>query len=396
MKAVIFRDTQVIKDLPEVWIPGKVYIFGELQAFFILRDLSDKGVILDENIIVKDLKEILERAMDFISMKNKRILLIRGGGIGDIIALSPVVSYLQARHSPKEIVLLTDKRYSQVTDWYPDPVRVQSYMEPVFDYKLKFPGILYQREYQYISTEGFIDKSSENWIQLFFAILGQEFTGSGQEDLKNKYFRPELKQTRISDKISNIDPKRASITIVCRGSSVLRAISFFEIWQGLRAVLKDRINDFNIYTHIENTTNEDRDYMLKLYKLGYTNLNLVKCQEISDYLLDLFDSTLVISVDTSAIHFREGIHKSCIGLFNSVGTKARTGYYQYTNSYDIVSKCKLQPCYPNSVEGSEICKPGEEARILNYSPCLTSEFNPNLQARISWILEQNIDYFQTF
>jgi ADP-heptose:LPS heptosyltransferase len=94
---------------------------------------------------------------------------------------------------------------------------------------------------------------------------------------------------------------------------------------------------------------------------------------LEQYIADLYYAGFVISVDTSAIHFREGLAKPALGLYSSFSTESRTKYYTYTHSIDIKSPCTLAPCFMNFKR----CPVGEQALkeygSQDYAPCLGEE-----------------------
>jgi ADP-heptose:LPS heptosyltransferase len=89
---------------------------------------------------------------------------------------------------------------------------------------------------------------------------------------------------------------------------------------------------------------------------------------LTEYLYQLDTADFVISVDTSAIHFREGVGKPALGVYSSFTKESRTKYYIYTLSLDVKGNCPIQPCfkYDNS-----IC-PHITKESINV-PCLSGE-----------------------
>ena len=88
------------------------------------------------------------------------------------------------------------------------------------------------------------------------------------------------------------------------------------------------------------------------------------------YLNQLDRAKFVISVDTSAIHFREGIGKPALGLYGAFSADSRTKYYKFTKSIDIKSNCDIQPCFLHEKQCPKIT-------TEKFAPCLSTNILTN-------------------
>ena len=68
-----------------------------------------------------------------------------------------------------------------------------------------------------------------------------------------------------------------------------------------------------------------------------------------EYIAALSTYKFVISVDTSAIHIREGFGLSALGLYGAFSAQCRTKNYTHTHSVDVIM-CSLGPCFIHGVK----------------------------------------------
>ena len=96
---------------------------------------------------------------------------------------------------------------------------------------------------------------------------------------------------------------------------------------------------------------------------------------------------MTISVDTAAIHFREGVERPGLGIYSSFTTESRTKHYRFTHSFDVKSPCRFQPCFKHQSEINEVCR--ESAGGSLEAPCLSEKYNPGF---VDQLVENMNDY----
>ncbi len=258
---------------------------------------------------------------------HKTMLLIRSAGIGDIIALSSLTNIAD------NTVILTQGKYKPLQKYFNDEVVFKDFNEPLF--VVKYPKTIYD----YTKSIGImygdeeIEKGSRrNWFEILSSSVDAEFIP--------EFGRPNLKT--LTNEVDDL------CLIVSKSSCVNRAA--------------------------------DKSILDKYAKLFYSNVMHADEQKwtFAEYLQALDRAKFVISVDTSAIHFREGIRKPALGVYSSFTTDSRTKHYQYTKSIDIKSTCPLQPCFKHD---DSICPFVKN----DFAPCLSTEMTPD-------IFEQLIKY----
>jgi hypothetical protein len=265
----------------------------------------------------------------------KKLLIVRGG-IGDLLALSILQDVAE------DVTVVTSKSLFHVLDWWKHPPKMKHFNEPLFNikYPQKIENVV--KEYgQQVGDHIIAQGSPKNWYEIISDSVGKPF-------LRGKpLLKPALKaKNRL---------KEWSILVVHKATSVNRTAD-------LKAILAAIPEGFEVYWY-----DNDR----RINSLG----GMGDKTTIKQFFADLYYADFVISVDTSAIHFREGIGKPALGLYSSFTAESRTKYYQFTQSIDIKSGCPIQPCFYNQRK-CPIIREGE-----NCAPCLGADSGITEQVR---------------
>jgi len=282
------------------------------------------------------------------------LIMVRYGGIGDLIALTSVIDYFEG----KRIHFITQEKYFAIFDWFENKPKVYDNRNGIKEPKYKKNWACYH------SLNLIENGHDENWYHLFFKFIEEDNPGE-------EFYRPVLKKERISNRESNIyKSNKPSLLIVNRSTAMMRTIRINDILQAL-----PNKETFNIF----------------VYEMGVdesiNGINIIKSDlaDLEGFLLDCYDADYLISVDTGALHFREGIEKPAIGLYNSFTTDSRTKYYEHTKSFDIKSDCEHQPCFWHERAMMKYCIKGNQSMFS--APCFDSKYNDK------WI-EQLIEIFK--
>ena len=318
-------------------------------------------------------KELLAFYYDKTDEKCNNILIIVGGGIGDIMAYSALCKYLNEKG--KKVYFATQKKYFDVLKWFQTPVEILDVEKPIFrDFSLSNRISKYNK-WRRIFTELIIPKHNESdWFEVIFAY-------AGIEKIEDSYLRPQLQTNRLTRKKSNIDKKHKSLLICNQSSCMMRNIEFYEIFKALPDEVKA---EYKIYAYRNNISAKD-DELVRRSTL-FDEVKFITSPTLSDFLNDLYDATEVITVDSAAVHFREGIGKKCLAMYNSFDKDCRTKYYKYITAVNIKSECDKQPCFKHELNEGDLC---EKVKKWQYSaPCFRSESNKFLQPELKRIFNE--------
>jgi ADP-heptose:LPS heptosyltransferase len=347
---------------PMVFEAGSLYIIddGLMQSLI-------SSVVPDN---MKKHYEIIDIYKTFEPWKvgdRHKMLIVRTGGIGDIIALSSLCKYLESQGNPVVIASQPSMRVI-VEDWFDcENTTFKDLSKPIFTNWTSMSTRTVRRVMRRFFCEDVIEEgSAENWYKIFFDSIDHEF----HSDLG----RPRLKTSRKVSK-SKLDKSKPSILICHRASANMRSMEFADIYAAVCEVIGD--TDCTIYTHKAVLTKDDAQF---IFLRDDKRVDILDSESTEDYLLDVYDASIVIAVDTGSVHFREGIQKPAIGIYGAFSTKCRTEHYKYVHTFNVQSECPHQPCYMHQTEHDQICKMSQPG-VLS-SPCVSLALNPSLHEQL--------------
>jgi hypothetical protein len=299
--------------------------------------------LIEQKIIT--VKPIGEYFTDFdINTSNAgRLFTHIGSGIGDIIALSALTSYL----SEYPIQVHAPRNKHVIFQWFKNPVEVRDYFAPIaVDYcdKHGFRNRKYNKMHRLVIENAAIEAGGGNWFEAHFKRIGLDKTPKGFE-------RPQLRTDRINNQPSLFTPVTANVLICHRASCQMRSSSLQDFYIPIRKALPD----YDIYVHEVDLTDQDKRF---IEKTG--NIKILPASDLHDYLVNLYDAGMVVTTDTGALHFREGIERPALGVFGAMTTGSRTSGYRFTKSFNVKSTCEHQPCFIHELIKGQVCLNAKE------------------------------------
>ena len=348
---------------------GEVYILPAKDAIPLTEGLKKNGHT-DSFAMIR----LMDVIVPFEYGDKENLFIMRPGAIGDVIA----ISCLRNLMPDKVFLFITNLDQYPVLDWWQLPPQyVRTYKEPLFTKVdlVAWAGILkYTHGY---SWGGEVENGShQNWYEIIFKVIAMN-------NPSPELCRPFLRKDRISKTPSSIqkiqkefDYSVKSILLCPRASSNMRCISFEDLFNSVKPLAKDSL----LFVHEKNLTNQDK---LFIYMIRDLCICIISAPTVAEFFLDCYDADLVISVDTAAIHFREGIEKPAIAIYASFESQARCKYYKFVKCIDIKSHCRLQPCFLHDDRKNETCEIQKEIKTLESSaPCLNSAYNLSLKEQL--------------
>jgi ADP-heptose:LPS heptosyltransferase len=357
-----------------VFNPGELWIVDDKQRQRFIQTFRDLAVKLEDPRITKSVEFInFDNIIKPLRFNDKfsKLLIIRAGGIGDIIALTSIIDYLF-----RNTVFVTQEKYFPIFEWFLNkPSEILNFLSPLFK-DVKRHQLISGRfsNWRKLASEGPIESGDRrNWMELFFSFIGEN-------NPDKSFLRPQLKAERINQDVSNIQKLsngKKSLLIVNKASSMIRTCRFVDIYTSLPKRIFD---EYQVFYYDSNLSDVEKFLEYNATKIEQTTMET--------FFLDLFDANQVISVDTGALHFREGVDKPAIGLYNSFTTESRTKYYEYTKSFDIKSECPIAPCFEHGTPEKLFCSKGSSEMFA--APCFSSDYNLTLKSQLSKIFNENL------
>lgn len=303
------------------------------------------------------LYDITEVFTDFTGRPDSNLIFTHlGGGIGDVLAFSAVAEYLRGR----SLTVHCLPKHHILFKWYTNQnIHAKGMYEPIFENytpanRLSRYSKFVRLRMEYAAIEG----REVNWYDAMFARMGIP-TPDGLN-------RPQLRVRPYHAKF-----EKRSILIQHRASCQIRSSNMEDFYIPVREAYPTA----PIYVYERDLTKEDIQFCKK------TSIRILPDVSIEDYLIDLQDFNLVVSTDSAATHFREGIGKPCLTAFGAMTADSRTRGYIHTRSFDVKTGCQFQPCFKHQMRIDDFCPartPGE-----NIAKCQTgTDFQAQLYTEL--------------
>ncbi len=286
----------------------------------------------------------------------QRLLVIRHGGIGDLLFITPILKEIKFRYPELKITLMTRVTYHSLFSKYP-------YIDRLINHA--WPNVFTLLTHDYIL---FFDKSIE---------VDPDAEKMNVYDLFSiKYAKVKLYDSEKRPVIRLIDKKeyilkefpfildgKINIGIQIKAGSPVRTPSP-EFWKRLIQNLAEVVPNCRIFLIDKGASEISENIKREIHKKR-GNLEIICTARQSRDLQDLMNIVafmrLIIAPDSSVIHIAAGLGIPSIGIYGPFPSSLRVKYYPKTIGIDAPSKCA--PCFTH---GHKPCK---MAKNYNYSPC---------------------------
>ena len=350
-KKLILKDA-IDKSFLTEFLPGEVILLNDQIRLSYERKLN--GANLNNLVEFIPVDQIL-KPFDINRDKKCTSVVIRSGGIGDLLALSTVCEQL-----PGRVNFVTQSKYFDVFNWYRNRVNLYDMTKPIFTAFTYRKSMEVANTFRYVKFEDAVEKGArENWYHIFYKSIGM--------DIKPELCRPILSRSyKIDENIYN----GKSILLVHRSTANMRSMSLETMYKAVNNVFPKH----NVYVHNAILTAKDAEFAEN------NDIFTITANTVAEYLEDVYNVDMVVSVDSAAIHFREGVQKPAIGIYNAFTAECRTKYYRTTKSFDISPVCEKQPCFLHQTKIDENCEFAEIGHTE--APCF-GKLNKNIVAELT-------------
>jgi len=269
-------------------------------------------------------------------LTNKKLLVSRTGGIGDIMFSQPVIKYLKNKYQGLKIAYCCAPRFQSLFKSWPkglvDEVLTMPYSKTILDqtdYHLTFEGVI----------ERCRESETVNAYDLYTRMAYLDVDHSKEEN------RPILiPNQEIVEKIKDKLPENFIIAQI-RASSPIRMMSA-EKWidviksfndKGVSVVFIDQPERSNMYEQIIDFGKLDRSLTLNLTKVS---------EDIHHAIAMMSLSKGIIGVDSSHLHLGNALGKKVFGIYGPFKADLRLKYYRDASWIETTEcECNKQPCF---------------------------------------------------
>lgn len=268
-------------------------------------------------------------------LNNKKLLVWRFGGIGDLIFTQPILKHIKKNYTNVKITYATSKPFIKILESFPDGliddiIRIPMYENEIHrnDYHLTFEGVLERCE----------ESKKINCYDLYSKFAGVTI------DHNDSFYKPELIIEDKDNYVKNIIPPNY-VVLQVKPSSRIREMNVNK-WIGvinklidknINIVFIDKSDNSYIYDKFIEEFNLSKNFVFNLSS---------KMRDLNDALNVINYSLGVIGIDSSFVHIANALNKHSVGIFASFSGDLRMRYYKNSAYIEPKEKqCELQPCF---------------------------------------------------
>lgn len=283
-------------------------------------------------------------------LNQKSLLVMRTGGIGDLIFSQPLLKRLKEMYPDCRIAYATAPRHMPIIEAWPNGI-----VDAVIPIPFKLE--ILQRTHYHLAFEGSIERNEEGHTKNAYDIFSD--VANVDVDFTDPKYRIEM---RPDEKIvSELKPKLPNnfVVLQMRATSPIRMMDV-DNWY---SVIKG-IHDNTDLNFVFLDTPQYNDYYNKVISdFSMTGLtkerfkNACKISESINHAVNIISlSEGVIGIDSAMIHICEGLKKPGICIYGPFKSHLRIRYYDYIKGIEPKPEnieCNAWPCMRH---GDEIFK----------------------------------------
>lgn len=307
--------------------------------------------------IINDLKELPNKYNNH-DLTNKKLLIMREGGLGDLLFTIPALKYLKEKYPTCHIGLSCSPVYHPAFNNHP-------YINQIY------PHIISHEEFSkydhFLTFEGLIEGSEEAKTVNAYDLFIKNF-GIPLEEIKDKnpvmVVSDDVKdywKFTLKDSINN--EKRVGFQL--RASSPLRTIPLEQNAQIVQGLLD---KGYTVFLIDSVTKKNEVNYFI--HRFGFNdNERVVDTSKYSDNFERMAGvislMSLYVGPDSSGTHIAAALGIPIVGIFGAFRSDVRLKYYKNAIGIDcIAEKCGLG-CFAHSYQP---CTVSQELNT-QYPPC---------------------------
>ena len=320
---------------------------------------------------------------DFNNVKNKRLLIIRHGGIGDLLFITPIIKKMKIKYPELKITLMTRIMYHSLFNNFP-------YIDKLVDHA--WPNIFSLLTHDYIV---FLDKSIEidkdAREKNVYDLFSEKYFGIKLDNSEKKpvLFVDQYELNKIASSVPFItDGSCLTIGVQIRAGSPIRTPSY-DFWVKLIIKLLRDIPNTKIYLITEKNMAfwaEKIKTMVICREPGLTDdiINFGHYSQNIQSLIALIEMLdLIIAPDSSSVHIAAGMDIPTICIYGPFPSRLRIKYYPKAIGLDASAECA--PCFTH---GHKPCKKARE-KGLYWSPCFNNLKTEEIVNKVKLLIKRH-------
>ena len=304
---------------------------------------QDQTYIMHEtwvnNITCKQNIAVLKQYKSTIDANNKRILFIRGMGMGDFLFLSPLIQFIKDKYPTTTIDFAAAQYQHSMLKLIPNINKIIEL--PIL--KKDFDNY----DYHFTVTD-IIEQSNSNTN-----VYDQYFNALGETDIDQSYKRPIIKNIPLK-------PQDKTIGIHPFANNPIRSMELHLI----KLLIDKLINKDYIPIVFSNAQEKQQALPILNQKQIKWAIDMVMDMESTAMLLATCSQ--VIAVDSVIVHLAQAINVPTIAIYGPFPAETRVKYYTNINIIDTHPNCR---CFSHN---TQICSKStsSDAICLHIDPDL--------------------------
>jgi len=275
-------------------------------------------------------------------LNNKRLLVLRTGGIGDLLFIQPNLRYLKQKYPSCKIIFATGLQYHSMVETWTDCIDVLT--------TLPFNESDFISCQYHLTFEGVIERTREahttNAYELFSKWMGLNLDKNLLRPVQepNDIVYSEVRQILKNNFKLDINKNNKLCAIQLRASSPIRTPHPGQLWvpiinflisQNYKIIITDNPA---MHSQIENIINtffkEHRDKIFNFTKHSQSISYSIALAKIVD---------MVVGIDSSLLHIAESVGTKNFGIYGPFPGSIRLSTYKYNDWIDCTASCA--PCF---------------------------------------------------
>lgn len=337
MRIIKFKEKVMLESKLKPCLPGKEYIISDGY-------LSQITEVVGQNAIegIYPFFEVAEKKYNGQDLTDKKILIWRTGGMGDLCFITPNLKYIKDNFKNSKIIFGCGHRFSYGMMNHP---HIDELIQLPIDKKY-----LDEADY-YLMFEGIIENNKEAQTKNAYDLFSERFGFNLKEEDKLPILGMSNESLEQAKKLMLNSDNKKIVGLGLKASHIIRSIvpkTLHEIMQLL------------IQSDIRIALIGSKDDAEVANMLPFANHPLViPCYKHSeDYRDAIAQISLLdglIGPDSSPIHIAASFKKPIVGLFGAFPSELRMRYYQNATGMDARLPCS--PCFLHGIGTCEYSHP---------------------------------------
>jgi ADP-heptose:LPS heptosyltransferase len=316
---------------------------------------------------------------DYGDTLGKRLLVVRHGGVGDLIFLLPSLSKLKKAYPEMQIAVMTRKKNF---DLFQSIIHVDRIIDHTWT------NFLHIFLYDYVL---FLDDSIESdpdaeRVNIYDLFAEKYFGITLEQSEKNpcliaRYWECIELNEKIPHPCGSIEYK---VGIQLRAGSPVRTPSN-DFWIRFIASLLLERKDIVVYLIVERQFTEYAQMIIEGLNDTSDQKRIVNMGQYAGDLKRLIDTVslmdLVVSPDSSVAHLAAGLQIPLIGIYGPFPGELRVKYYKNAVYFDAPVACA--PCFTH---GHKPCRMAKK-KAITYSPCFEKINIANIVEKVAVLVK---------